>query len=60
MNAPSIEALLSRKNVDAAHPVAKRLNDLPVVGSLARSWIRANRTSETQALWASLPPLASA
>lgn len=59
MNAPSIEALLSRKNADVTHPVAKRLNDLPFLGSLARSWMRASRTNQTQALWASLPPLAS-
>lgn len=60
MNAPSIEALLSRKHTDTAHPVAKHLTDLPVIGAITRSWIRANRTNETQALWASLPPLASA
>lgn len=59
MNAPSIEALLSRKNTDLAHPVAKHLNDLPFIGAVARSWIRANHTNGTQALWASLPPLAS-
>lgn len=60
MNAPSIEALLSRKTTDATHPVAKRLNEVPFIGAISRSWIRANRTNETQALWASLPPLASA
>jgi len=61
MNAPSIEASLSRKNhAEDSHPVAKRLNHVPVVGYVARAWVRAAKTGERQSLWASLPPLATA
>lgn len=58
MNAPSIEAILSRKNTDTMHPVTKHLAHLPFFGSMARSWLRTKRANETRALWASLPPLA--
>lgn len=60
MNAPSIEAMLSRKNRDEdMYPIARRLDRLPVLGAFARAWVRATRTEEPRALWASLPPLAA-
>jgi len=61
MNAPSIEASLSRRNTaEDAHPVAKRLNHVPVLGYIVRAWVRVEKTTDRQALWASLPPLAAA
>lgn len=61
MDAPSIEALLSRKNHgEYAHPVARRLHTVPVLGSFARAWVRAARSDEPRAQWASLPPVAAA
>lgn len=61
MNAPSIEATLSRKHQsEDAYPIARHLEKLPILGTIARAWVRATRADEPQALWASLPPLAAA
>lgn len=61
MHTPSIEALLSRtqQNEDT-HPIARRLNGMPVLGGMARAWVRATRTDTPKALWVSLPPVAAA
>lgn len=60
MNAPSIEATLSRKaHGETPYPIARHLDRLPVLGALARAWVRATHAAAPQTLWASLPPVSA-
>ncbi|HRH55269.1 MAG TPA: hypothetical protein PK609_00155 [Candidatus Paceibacterota bacterium] len=59
MPTPSIETFLSRKYQDTTHPFARRLNQVPILGGFARAWIRTRQQTDTQSLWASLPPMAA-
>lgn len=59
MQTPSIESIFVRKQDERSHPIAKRLHDAPLFGSVARAWIRATRNGGPQAHWASLPPVAA-
>ncbi|HEY0948288.1 MAG TPA: hypothetical protein VGE53_02275 [Candidatus Paceibacterota bacterium] len=56
MNVPSIESHLSRRQEERTYPIAKRMHDLPVVGIIARAWVRATQSEEPR-VWASLPPV---
>jgi len=53
----SIEALLSRKREsEETYPIAKQLATLPIIGPVARSWMRATKSEERrEQLWAVLP-----
>jgi hypothetical protein len=59
MHTPSIESIFVRKQEERSYPIAKHLYEMPLVGSLARAWVRATRSTEPQTLWATLPPLSA-
>jgi hypothetical protein len=55
---PSIEVSLSRaRKEQRSFPIARRMIDMPVAGSVARAWVRLHRSAQQQTLWASLPPV---
>ncbi|MES2668730.1 MAG: hypothetical protein V4644_03525 [Patescibacteria group bacterium] len=60
MKTPSIESIFARSQGGKSYPIAKRLHDAPVIGLLARAWMRSTRHESAQSLWASLPPVAAA
>ena len=60
MQTPSIESIFARKHEEKSFPIAKHLHDAPIVGSVARAWMRATRSDQRTSLWASLPPVVRA
>jgi hypothetical protein len=59
MKNPSIEASLSRKVSAKSYPIARYLDRLPYVGTMARAWVRSTRSDRPTMQWAALPPLAA-
>ncbi len=59
METPSIETRLARTKDSKSFPIAKRLHDAPLIGSVVRAWVRAFQGAP-RTLWVSLPPIVAA
>ena len=60
MQTPSIESIFARTHDEKSFPIAKHLHDAPLVGGMARTWMRTMRNAQRASLWVSLPPVARA